>query len=105
MTLKLSLAALALMTAGAAAARDAPLRNPVLLNIGFVCKWNERCMTVHERAMKRALKYVRKYDPPQWKIQLCNRNASRKRTRVDWVGFYNCIRNESLRPPRRNLRR
>ena len=98
MKLKLALAALVLCSAGAAAAaRTAPpLRNPVLLNIGFVCRWQASCMDKQERAMKRSLRYVRKSDPPNWKIQLCNRNASRRATRVDWIGFYNCIRNRRV---------
>lgn len=73
-----------------------PLRDPVFLNIGFVCKWQERCMRDQQRAMKRALGYVRKYRPAARKIQLCNRNASRW-GRVDWIGFENCIRNRRLR--------
>jgi hypothetical protein len=56
--------------------------------------------------MKRALKYVRSERPPVWRIQLCNRNAKRGRNRVDWIGFNNCIRNESLRPtPLRSAKR
>ncbi len=89
----------ALVASGSAApAQDKPppLRDPVFLNIGFVCKWQERCMRDQQRAMKRALGYVRKYRPGTWKIQLCNRNAAR-RGRVDWIGFENCIRNRRLR--------
>jgi hypothetical protein len=48
--------------------------------------------------MARALTFVRKQRPPVWRVQLCNRNASRGRNRVDWVGFDNCIRNAALRP-------
>ena len=108
--MKLTLAAVAVglcALAGVAQARP-PLRNPSILNIGFVCRWNAHCMAKQEKAMKRALKYVRKQDPPNWKIQLCNRNASRGgSTRVDWVGYYNCIRNPSVRPlpPPRKRRR
>ena len=81
-----------------------PLRDPVFLNIGFVCKWQERCMQRQQRAMRRALFFVKKHRPPDWKVQLCNRNASRRsgrieRGRVDWIGYYNCIRNPSLRRP------
>jgi hypothetical protein len=93
----------ALVAAGSAApAQDKlpPLRDPVFLNIGFVCKWQERCMRDQQRAMKRALGYVRKYRPATWKIQLCNRNAAR-RGRVDWIGFENCIRNRRLARARR----
>lgn len=75
-----------------------PLRNPAVLNIGFVCRWNAHCMDKQEKAMKRALKYVRKANPPSWKIQVCNRNAARGgNTRVDWVGYDNCIRNPRVR--------
>ena len=57
-------------------------------------------MRSQQKAMKRALGYVKKADPPTWRIHLCNRNASRKRGRVDWVGFDNCIRNAVLVPQR-----
>ena len=109
--LKLALVALALCSAGASSAgaqsrsKPPPLRNPALLNIGFVCKWQARCIRRQESAMDRALKYVRKYRPPAWKVQLCNRNAGRNGTRVDWIGFNNCVRNPALRPPARKRRR
>jgi len=111
MKLKLALAAFALGWAGpwpaAAEARDKPppLKNPALLNIGFVCHWQSHCIKKQERAMQRALKYVRKNQLPAWKMQLCNRNASRNGTRKDWVGFNNCVRNAALRPPPRSRRR
>ena len=112
MKLKLALAALAVASAGSAAPADArskaPLHNPAIINIGFVCQWNLKCMNRQEQAMRRALKHVEKYDPPTWKIQLCNRNASRTRTRVDWIGYNNCIRNAALKrpaPPTRKKRR
>jgi len=82
-----------------------PLRNPALLNIGFVCRWQDRCIQKQDKAMRRALKYVAKYQTPSWKIQLCNRNSSRDGTRKDWVGFDNCVRNASLQPPRARRRR
>lgn len=101
---RLALAALALglavvWPAGAEARTKPPLRNPALLNIGFVCRWQANCIRSQKRAMARALQYVKKYPPPAWKIQLCNRNSSRNGTRKDWVGFNNCIRNPALRPP------
>lgn len=110
MNRKLALAALALVPAGAwsvgawsiaaqAATKAPPLRNPALLNIGFVCKWQARCIRRQQSAMSRALGYVRKYRLPSWKVQLCNRNAGRNGTRVDWIGFNNCVRNPALRPP------
>lgn len=86
--------------AAAAAARAPLIQNPVLLNIGYVCRWQAGCMDRQERAMKRALRYVRKHDTPIWKVQLCNRNASRGSSRVDWIGYYNCVRNKIFRPPR-----
>ena len=83
----------------APAAARAPIHNPVLLNIGIGCQWQKKCMERQQKAMNRALKFVRKKQPPSWRIHLCNRNASRNRARVDWIGFDNCIRNATLRPP------
>jgi len=102
--LKLSIAiaaASAALAAGAAGAKLPPLRDPVFLNIGFVCRWETRCIERQQRAMKRSLAFVKKQRPPAWKVQLCNRNASRYRGRgrVDWVGYYNCIRNPKLLRP------
>ena len=85
-------------SAVARAGSTPPLYDPVFLNIGFVCRWNMHCMDSQTRSMQRALKYVRKTNPPQWKIEMCNKNAGRKRDRVDWIGFDHCIRNEALRP-------
>jgi hypothetical protein len=88
-----------ILAAGGSQLRAAPpLKDPVTLNIGFVCQWQQRCMAQQRGAMKRSLKFVRKYQPPAWRIQLCNRNASRSRYRVDWVGFDHCVRNTMLRP-------
>lgn len=92
-----------------AAAADAqppppPLRDAVALNIGINCQWQQHCMSDQHHAMKRALKFVRKYQPPTWRIQQCNRNASRSPQRVDWAGYDHCIRNASLQyvpPPQR----
>ena len=75
-----------------------PLYDPVFLNLGFVCRWEARCMDRQGDAMRRSLKYVRKNNPPTWRVQQCNRNAGRKGQRVDWIGFEHCIRNEVLRP-------
>lgn len=75
-----------------------PLGDPVALNIGINCQWQQNCMKTQGKAMKRALKYVRQAEPPLWRVQMCNRNAGRQRMRVDWVGFDNCIRNSTLRP-------
>jgi hypothetical protein len=84
----------------AAPARTPPVSNPVFLNIGMMCRWEARCMKLQEGRMRHSLRYVRKSQPPTWKVQLCNRNAARRYGRVDWVGFHNCIRNSSLRPQR-----
>jgi hypothetical protein len=91
--------ALPMLTAAAAAGNArAPLGDPLILNIGLNCQWQQRCMSGQHRAMKRALKYVRKEQPASWRIEMCNRNAARSRYRVDWVGFDNCVRNGALRP-------
>jgi hypothetical protein len=97
-------AAAAVLAATGSAGADAwsnappPLYDPVFLNVGFVCRWEAKCMDRQDDAMKRALKYVRTKHPPTWRVQLCNRNAGRKGQRVDWIGFEHCIRNEALRP-------
>lgn len=86
-------------SASAAQAR-VPLYDSVSLNIGLNCQWQRTCIAAQQRAMTRALSYVRTQRPPRSKIHLCNRNASRGHNRVDWVGFDNCIRNASLRTPK-----
>jgi hypothetical protein len=88
-------------SAGADAWSNAPppLYDPVFLNLGFVCRWEARCMDRQDDAMKRSLKYVRTKHPPAWRVHLCNRNAGRKGQRVDWIGFEHCIRNEALQAP------
>jgi hypothetical protein len=96
---RIMVAALLTVSGAAAAPAAAPLYDPVSLNIGLACQWQERCISKQKSAHKRALKYVRKYKPPTWRIHLCNRNAARTRGRVDWIGFDKCIRNEALRPP------
>ena len=83
--------------AAAASARPpAPLYDPVSLNIGLGCQWQQQCIADQTKAMKRALKYVKNKRPAAWRIQQCNRNASRRRFRVDWIGFDNCIRNAAV---------
>jgi len=54
-------------------------------------------MTDQRRAMRRSLDYVARSHPPEWRIQLCNRNAGRGGGRVDLIGFDHCIRNAALR--------
>jgi len=88
-----------------ASAKLPPLRDPVFLNIGFVCQWENNCISRQQKAMKRSLAYVKKTDPPDWKIHLCNRNASRGHSRTDWIGYEHCIRNPSLRPASASSRR
>ena len=77
------------------------LLNPVALNIGVNCQWQARCMELQRGAMKRALYFVRVKHPPQWRVQLCNRNANRGGYRIDWIGFDHCIRNSNLKRPSR----
>lgn len=93
--------AMALIAASPVAARRPPLRDPVLLNIGYVCRWDTACMARQQQAMEDALGYVQRAHPPLKRLHLCNRNASRPYTRVDWVGFDNCIRNRHLKSPKR----
>jgi len=80
----------------AGAAFRPPLYDGVTLNIGVNCHWERQCMERQQRAMRNAIKYVSKYHPPPSRIQQCNRNASRGRGRVDWVGFNNCVRNPRI---------
>ena len=101
-TAKLLIAALALCAPATSVAQSRwqpvpPLRNPALLNIGLVCRWQNACIAKQSGAMNSSLRYVKTGKPPAWKVQLCNRNASRNGTRKDWVGFNRCIRNRSIR--------
>jgi len=88
-----------LLLAAPATAEAKPLTDTISLNIGLSCQWQQRCMSQQKKAMKRALKFVQKERPPSWRIEMCNRNASKSRSRIDWVGFNNCVRNAELRPP------
>ncbi|HEX8839484.1 MAG TPA: hypothetical protein VF750_03325 [Sphingomicrobium sp.] len=81
------------------------LHDPVELNIGVNCQWQARCMAAQRTAMRRSLAYVSSNRPPQWRVQLCNRNAARGGYRVDWIGFNHCIRNAALRKTTRSTRR
>jgi hypothetical protein len=92
-----ALAFVAFLLGLSARAAAAPLHDPVALNIGLNCQWQPRCIAQQYHAMKRAMSYVSKKQPAAWRVQQCNRNAARKRYRVDWIGFDNCIRNTSLR--------
>jgi hypothetical protein len=103
---KLAIAILLLAPAAADARSRPPLYDPVLLNIGLVCRWDNRCMERQKNAMKRATKFVARTRPPLWRVQQCNRNAARGRLRVDWIGYDNCIRNAALRPaPTRRIQK
>jgi hypothetical protein len=97
------LAAIVASWAGARSSSPPPLYDPVFLNIGFVCRWEPRCMDRQDDARKSALEFVRRQNVPAWRIQLCNRNAGRRGERVDWIGFDHCVRNATLAPaPRRH---
>jgi hypothetical protein len=99
---KLALAALAVVVVTPAAHALAPLYDPVVLNIGVNCQWQQSCERRQRHAMDGARKFIAKSRPPLWRIQLCNKNARRGPARIDWVGFNACIRNPSLAPlPRR----
>jgi hypothetical protein len=95
----------ALAPAATAAQALVPLYDSIGLNIGLNCRWQQTCIARQQRAMQRAISYVKRRQPPPWRVHLCNRNASRGRNRVDWVGFDNCIRNAALRSPQRATRR
>ena len=79
-----------------AAPRKVPLDDPVLLRIGILCRWERGCMKEQQSAMAAALRYVDRKSPPPSRIHACNRNASRGSGKVDWIGFYNCIRNKRI---------
>ena len=104
---RVTVAFVVLLWASSGEARtSAPIYDSNYLNIGLGCQWQQKCMAKQQKAMKKALKFVQKHDPPAWRIHLCNRNAARTRYRVDWVGFENCIRNAALRePPPRPVKR
>lgn len=74
----------------------APLYDPVFLNIGINCQWQQRCEQRQRAAMADAARFIAARHPPLSKIHLCNRNARRGTARVDWVGFNSCIRNSHL---------
>lgn len=95
---------LAVAAAGGLSGRPL-IDDPARLNIGFVCRWDTRCMYRQGRAMNRSLKHVRKYQVPAWKVQICNRNSSRVGTRKDWIGFDNCIRNAAILQTRKRQRK
>jgi len=101
----LAAAALAAIPSTASAKRQPVLHDSVALNIGVNCQWQPRCMAQQRKAMSSGLKFATHRRPPQWRVQLCNRNASRGGNRVDWIGFDHCIRNTALTRPARAKRR
>lgn len=107
--LKVPLVGVAIILAGVGQSVEAkvpPLRDPVFLNIGFVCQWQESCIQKQKRAHKRALSYVKRWKPPAWKVQLCNHRSTQRRSgRVDWIAYNNCIRNPKVRRPSSVARR
>lgn len=83
---------------GAALAKLPPLRDPVFLNIGFVCQWQDACIQKQQKAMKQALAYGKRAKPSNWSVQFCNRRATFRRSgRIDWISYYACIRNPKVR--------
>jgi len=98
--MKLPLVGIAVALAFAGSGADAklpPLRDPVFLNIGFVCQWQEACISKQQKAHKKSVAYVKNNNPPSWQVQLCNRRASFRRTgRVDWISYYHCITNSKI---------
>ena len=84
--------------APAASAKTPPLRDPVFLNIGFVCQWQEECIQKQQKAMKQALAYGKRAKPTNWQVQFCNRRATFRRSgRIDWISYNTCIRNPKVR--------
>lgn len=88
--------ALAAESAAAAAPARPPLYDPVLVNIGLNCRWEMRCMKLQQRSMNHALNFIHAARAPTSRIHRCNRNASRGRSRIDWVGFDRCVRNRRM---------
>ena len=98
--MKLPIVAVAVAVGAAGAPLEAklpPLRDPVFLNIGFICQWQDDCIAKQQKAHKRSVAYVKKHNPATWQVQLCNRRASFRRTgRVDWISYYHCISNQKI---------
>ena len=93
--------ALAFALSARPARAAAPLYDPVVLNIGINCQWQQRCQKQQRQAMRDASRYIATKHPPLSKIHLCNRNARRSTARVDWTGFNRCIRNPRIGQPAR----
>ena len=92
------LAAVLGATGAVASAKLPPLRDPVFLNIGFVCQLQEECIQKQQKAMKQALAYGKRAKPTNWQVQFCNRRATFRRSgRIDWISYNTCIRNPKVR--------
>jgi hypothetical protein len=94
-----ALAACALIAVAPEARGTAPIYDPISLNIGINCQWQQHCQRRQTKAMNDARKFIVGYDVPLWRIHLCNKNARRAQARLDWVGFNSCIRNPQLARP------
>ncbi len=90
---------LGLAAAGAEAQRAPPI-HPVVRNINLLCKSQSSCVQRQWRSMQAAFAFMRARQLPVWKIELCNRNAAKQRSRIDWIGFNNCIRNPKVKAPK-----
>lgn len=97
---RLQMLALVALVVSAAASAQVRRAHPVIQNIGTLCKWQKACIAKQQHSMQRALSYVAVNRPASWRVHLCNRNASRARNKVDWVGFDACIRNKKLKRPK-----
>ena len=98
---KLALAAVVLVASSVEGHAAAPLYDPIVLNIGIDCQWQQRCEQRQRSAMAAARSYIAHRHPPLSRIHLCNRNARRGAANLDWIGFNDCIRNPHLSRPRR----
>src|SRR5258705_13773137 len=76
-----------------------PLYDPVFLNLGFVCRWEARCMDRQDDAMKRALKYVRTKHPPAWRVHPCKHHARGQGAPGRRKRLAQCPAERSPRPP------
>lgn len=96
---KLGLALIALLALPVESRAAAPLYDPVVLNVGVNCRWQQSCQRRQMKAMAKARRFIAQTHPPLWRIHLCNRNAGRGTANVDWAGFNACIRNNQLPRP------
>lgn len=101
---RLLLGVFGLIAAAPAALALAPLYDPVALNIGINCRWEQRCQVKQRNAMNDSRRFMAIEHPAVWRVQLCNKNARRATARIDWVGFNNCIRNPYLSLPSHHRR-